>query len=130
LKELIAGIIDKWQTATAITTTGPWLDVVEDANAYPFGVFSFPSNGSVLQFFGAQEEEVVVRFTVYDDNLADVATIQDALHARFDKTKLSLATTHTYHFVREGQSLRYEGVDKNGVKVYRADSIYRTKTAL
>lgn len=131
MKALIAGIISKWQTATAITPSGPWLGMAEDASAYPFGIFTFIGEGRLKQFFGGyKDEELVVRFTVYDDNLSDVADIQANLHTRFDNTSLTLSSGTNFHFVREGQSIRYEGVDKNGVKIYRADSTYRTITSL
>jgi hypothetical protein len=125
---LIAAIITKWQASTALAGSGPWFEVAEDASAYPFGIISIIGTGGHQPFYeGTYDEIVNIRMTVFDDNLADVLVIQDALHAKFDKTKLTLSSGRNYHSLRTGQMARYAGVDKNGVKVYQAISDYQFK---
>jgi hypothetical protein len=123
-------IVAKWQTATAITAKGPWLDVAEDASTYPFGVMSFIS-GSTKHYFGNRvNSEHLIRLTVFGTG-TDPGTAQVALHTRFDNCQMDLSSYgggYTFHFVRESQSIRYEATDKSGNKVYRADSIYRAKS--
>lgn len=129
MSPLLAAIISKWQESTAITASGPWLDVADDAATYPYGIITLLGPGRHEPFYeGTYDEVVNIRFTVFDDNAADVGTIQDALHTRFDKTKLTLSAGRNYHSLRTGQMRRYAGVnEKTGAKVYQAISDYQFK---
>jgi hypothetical protein len=71
---------------------------------------------------------VNISFTLFVATLSAAGTAQDALHTRFDKTKLTLSSGRNYHTLRTGQMLRWTGItDKNGDKVYQAVSDYRFK---
>jgi hypothetical protein len=124
---LLAAIVSKYQEATAITASGPFFEMSADEATYPRGVISVTSGGHE-PFYGTDYDEIVnLRFTVMDDNLADVITIQNNLHTRFDKTKLTLSSGRNYHSLRRNQLARFAGVDANGVKVYQAISDYQFK---
>lgn len=130
MNPLLAAIESKWQEATAITASGPWFGVASDTATYPCGVITNAADTKKERFFGGSIDSALLRFTVFDDDFADVGTIQTALHARFpDTLKLTLSSGHNFHCVLESYSRRYECVDKNGVKIYRADSMYRFRTA-
>jgi hypothetical protein len=127
---LLAAIESKYQEATAITASGPWLDVAADTATYPFGVYQIIGMGGHEPYYDATYDDVVnIRFTLYIAGSASTATTaQTALHTRFDKVKLTLSSGRNYHTLRTGQMLRWTGTtDKNGEKVYQTVSEYRFK---
>lgn len=127
MSPLLSAIYDKWHEATELTSSGPWLDMADDKASYPYGVITI-TGGSHDPFYDSTYDEVVnIRFTVFDDNLADVGTIQDNLHTRLDKTKLTLSSGRNYHSLRTGQMRRFAGVAKDGSKIYQAISDYQFK---
>lgn len=127
MSPLIAAIISKWQETTAITSSGPWLDVAADNASYPYGIITITGGGHEPFYDSTYDEIVNIRFTVFDDDAADVGTIQDAIHTRFDKTKLTLSSGRNYHSLRTGQMRRFAGVAKDGTKIYQATSDYQFK---
>jgi hypothetical protein len=129
MSPLLAAILAKYQESTAITASGPYFDVAADTATYPYGVVSIIGKGGHEPYYDSTYDEVVnISFTLFVATLAAAGTAQDALHTRFDKTKLTLSSGRNYHTLRTGQMLRWTGItDKNGDKVYQAVSDYRFK---
>lgn len=132
---LIKAIVARFQASSTLDDMAgsPWMDEPSDEADYPYCVFSVIPPGVHQPYYdGTYDDETVVRFTIVGENntttgLTDLAAFQTALHTQFDKHKLVLTSGSCYHALREGQSIRTAGIGKRGIRVGRADSIYRFK---
>jgi hypothetical protein len=139
MKVLEAAIVTQFQAATTIgsgAVKGPFCDLVPatlpDASAmtYPFAAYSLSTGNTPKDYFdGTELRPVTVKFTIYDDDLSDVQTLQEALHTAFDwKTgtnRLSLSSGRHCGTLRMDQFAGYAGLYKSGARIYRATSVYR-----
>lgn len=127
MNPLLTAIETQFQAASPLNAcAGPWLDVAKDTEAYPYCVYSVLSAAHEPIYGGVYDDVTTVRFTIYQSTAAATITLQDALHARFDKQKLTLSAGRNYDSLRRNALIRYAGfVDKNGEQVWQAVTDYR-----
>jgi hypothetical protein len=119
----LAAIISRYQVATAITASGPFMELAADEATLPYGVYQVLGVKHLPNYGTDYHSEFTIRFILTDDNFADVVTAQTALHTRFDKHRL--AVNGCTPMLRINSYANPFGVEENGLKVYRTVSDYR-----
>ncbi len=123
MKALEAAIITAFKTA--IPTCAIYQDVPADDTAYPYCIWTDVA-GSLKHFYDGDIQTQMVAFKFYDTGAANVRTLQESLHTRFDRTKLTLTgSSLNISTLRDSQSTRVENKDKAGNQVYSARSVFR-----
>jgi hypothetical protein len=129
--DLIAAIKTHWDGDATLTALDLYYAIVPENTSLPAAKQTIISSNLDNSFGVRHHTEVRVQFDLYATTIASLKTYLDALIARFDRTTaLSVSGATAMSCARVlNWPLKYEGIDRNGEKVYHGGADYRIAVA-